>query len=118
MMDRVFAEIAAERARQDAKWGIQDHPDDRPGSWWNGQSNVAAMDRRCGEFGIPTETLAKSACDHQFAWGQGAWPDILVEEVSEAIAAAHDVAALRIELVQVAAVAVQWIEAIDRRGGA
>jgi hypothetical protein len=42
------------------------------------------------------------------------WVDILEEEVAEA-AAESDPAKLRAELVQVAAVAVAWIEAIDRR---
>lgn len=43
-----------------------------------------------------------------------AWRHILDEEVAEALAET-DPERLRAELVQVAAVAVQWIEALDRR---
>lgn len=43
------------------------------------------------------------------------WALILLEEVSEAVEAIGDATALRAELVQVAAVATAWAEAIDRR---
>ncbi|TIH26025.1 NUDIX hydrolase, partial [Subtercola vilae] len=42
------------------------------------------------------------------------WQDILLEEVFEAFAES-DTSKLRTELIQVAAVAQQWVEAIDRR---
>ncbi|HYF53037.1 MAG TPA: hypothetical protein VEA41_02135 [Salinarimonas sp.] len=42
------------------------------------------------------------------------YSQILAEEVAEALAES-DPMLLRAELVQVAAVAVQWVEAIDRR---
>ena len=45
--------------------------------------------------------------------GQCTWLHILREEVFEAFAE-DDPAKLRAELIQVAAVAVQWVEAIDR----
>lgn len=85
-MQIVLSEVAAERVRQDAKWGEQNHE--------------------------PTEYLA-----------------ILVEEVGEAAREAVEVrfglpgrhrlrhrAMLRSELIQVAAVAVAMVEAIDRYG--
>jgi len=46
---------------------------------------------------------------------QVTWRDILYEEVLEAYVET-DWSALRAELVQVAAVAVAWIEHLDRRG--
>lgn len=94
---QVLAEIAQERTRQDAKWGEQNHPD---GTGAPGSAEVADS--------------AREACDRAAEHGVAFWSLILLEEVSEAIAES-DPAALRGELVQVAAVAVNWIEAIDRR---
>jgi hypothetical protein len=117
--DEVLAEVRAERVRQDAKWGEQNHPSldralmERPGG--------CASSRMCEEYEIPDEERAKFLCNDSFRAGCGTFAHILVEEVSEAISAGVDSeAALREELVQVAAVAVGWIEAIDRRakGGA
>lgn len=71
---RIMANIAAERTRQDAKWGIRpgDHPE---------------------------------------------WFSIMFEEVFEVSKALNDrqpIDELREELIQVAAVAVAWIEGLDR----
>ena len=93
----IFAEIDAERARQDAKWGEQNHPS---------RSNEL--------HGIMSADSARSMCDARFADGRGAWADIAVEELAEAIDAPDEVAR-RAELVQLAAVVVAWIECIDRR---
>jgi len=104
----VLVEIGAERARQDARWGEQNHPDgtgpDVPVLAALGDDRPAAVLRE----------LARDHCDQEFAAGQGVFRQILTEEVFEAYAES-DPAALRAELVQVAAVAVAWIEAIDRR---
>lgn len=94
---RVLAEVADERARQDAKWGEQNHPD--------GTGSPARV--------LDAEA-ARLECKRQFAEGTGTWLDVLEEEVSEAYAEA-DPDKLRSELIQVAAVAVAWAEAIDRR---
>lgn len=96
----VLSEIAVERRRQDAKFGEQNHPD---GTGFAGTARDA--------------DLARLECKRQFAEGTGTWLDILNEEVAEAYAE-KDPAKLRAELVQVAAVAVAWIEAIDRRPAA
>ncbi|WP_344865700.1 hypothetical protein [Planomonospora alba] len=93
---RVLGEIGAERAAQDARWGIQDVPDG------TGPQGAAAAERAKGE-------TAAAAAD-----GTLTWRHILVEEVLEALAE-DDPGALRAELVQVAAVAAKWIQAIDRR---
>lgn len=90
-------ELIAERARQDAKWGPQNHPDGT-----GGPGRIHDADE------------ARAECKRQFAEGTGTWLDILDEEVAEAYAES-DPAKLRAELIQVAAVAVAWIEAIDRR---
>jgi hypothetical protein len=93
----VLAEIQAERARQDAKWGEQNHSD---GTGSTEQQKQAKDARRW--------------CQDAFGSGYGTWSDVLAEEVAEANAE-RDPAKLRAELLQVAAVAVAWISAIDRR---
>lgn len=110
----VLTEVGGERAAQDAKWGEQNHPDldqvllNRPGG--------CTPQRMAEEYEIPTASRARFLCDTKHQRGQGTWADILVEEVAEAIGTNGDTGALRTELIQVAAVAVAWVEAIDRRG--
>jgi len=96
----VVAEIQAECARQDIKWGEQNHPDGTGGAL-----RVSAA----GAAKYLTDSAARS--------GSVTWRHILIEECCEAYAETDPVK-LRAELVQVAAVAVQWVEAIDRRAGA
>jgi hypothetical protein len=71
MFDKVVELIKIERARQDAKWGVQDH--DAP--YWLG---------------------------------------ILVEEVGELAKDIIEHRGIYLELVQVAAVAVAWLENLER----
>lgn len=107
-------DTAAERTRQDAKWGEQNHPDGtgpdvRPNSF---EYAVDAMPgngdaRRLAE-------AATNETDILAAGGAVTWLDILREEYYEALAE-EDPLALRTELIQLAAVAQQWVEAIDRR---
>ncbi|SOD80061.1 hypothetical protein SAMN06272781_6848 [Streptomyces sp. 1222.2] len=93
----VLAEVQAERERQDARWGEQNHPDGT-----GALSCVLERDK------------ARQGCESAFQRGAGTWMHVLIEEVFEAFAE-EDPAKLRAELVQVAAVAVAWIAAIDRR---
>lgn len=58
--------------------------------------------------------LARAGCDQARDDNRITWRHILEEEVREAFAE-KDPALLRAELVQVAAVAVKWIDAIDRK---
>lgn len=95
--DLVLIEIAHERLAQDAKWGEQNH-DDGTG---NSDDLAAAAE-------------ARAVCQAAFAAGEGTWRHVLDEEIAEAYAE-HEPADLRAELLQVAAVAVAWVEAIDRR---
>lgn len=94
-------EIVAERIRQQDKFGEQNCADALP-------QQLAA---------IYSADVARRLCQAHFADGRGTWLDILCEEVAEAADEAFDghTKRLRAELVQVAAVAVAWIEAIDRR---
>ncbi|MGW6638503.1 hypothetical protein [Streptomyces cyaneofuscatus] len=93
----VLAEIATERAAQDAIFGQQDLPDGTGDEW------MAAM---C--------SVSRSECDSAFHRGEGTYQHVFLEEVYEALAES-DPAKLRAELVQAVAVGVKWIEAIDRR---
>lgn len=103
----VLEEVSQERGRQENKWGQQDHPDgtrddrrmlrDVTQPTWGTMSHAAR---------IVTNTAAED--------GSLEWLDVLFEEVAEAFAES-DPARLRAELIQVAAVAVAWVEAIDRR---
>ncbi|NBE80329.1 hypothetical protein GVV04_04855 [Micromonospora sp. NEAU-HG-1] len=91
-------EIARERSRQDVQWGEQNHPDGTEESRWDKEAAVRA----------------RALCQHLAARGELTWTAILSEEIAEAYAET-DPAKLREELIQVAAVAVAWVEAIDRR---
>lgn len=119
-LSRVEREIRDERARQDAKWGEQNHPANDPhdigmvvrneyafrAQRWK-EINAHRAEYGCGQTQPPTE----GSCT--------AWDGVLLEEVYEALAE-DDPAKLRTELIQTAAVVVAWIEAIDRcqNGGA
>jgi len=94
---RVLLELHKERDRQDSKWGEQNHPD--------------GTGQKCDESNASNRRIE---CDRAAADGTVTFRHILAEEVAEAFAET-DAARLRAELVQVAAVAVMWIEALDRR---
>lgn len=107
---RVLEEVSHERMLQDRKWGEQNHPDgtgdDRllpylPATF-DGRATMGTLAYKARNW---CQELAKQdACTYAA---------ILLEEVGEALAEEHP-AALRAELIQVAAVAVAWAEKIDR----
>ena len=94
---RVLSEVQAERAAQDVTWGVQNHPDGT-----GGRGRVASAN------------AARIACQSSAERGEVTFLDILAEEVAEAFAETGP-ELLRAELIQVAAVCVAWVEAIDRR---
>lgn len=120
----VLAAVLAERRRQDAKWGEQNHPDAHPdilgrltdgaGEWWGEPAEVA---RRLSEYyEIPVASRARCNCRHEADHHGPTWVGIAIEEMAEVLeAAVSDPATLRAEWVQLAAVAVAAVEAIDRR---
>lgn len=111
-------EVAQERSRQDARWGMQDHPDG------TGKKSVplnrivhnGPISERSGSnhFAFGLSLMAKQATDRAAKEGMVSWADILLEEVFEAMAEEDPVKLVQ-ELTQVAAVAVAWVEAIERR---
>ncbi len=100
-IERIAAEIAAERRRQVTRWGRQDHPSVGP-------AGTAPF--------VPVVERWKAVNDARMESGAHSWDAILLEEVFEALVES-DLARRRAELVQVAAVAAAEIESIDRRAG-
>jgi hypothetical protein len=102
-----FAEdVDAERQAQLAKWGEQRHPDGtgpRTASW----GALLHADEAAA--------AARNRCQRAAGRGDLTWRHVLNEEVAEAFAES-DPAALRAELVQVAAVCAAWISDLDQRG--
>lgn len=96
-LDRVLGDITAEREAQHTLWGVQHHIPDGTGPQWTSLADQARRE-----------------CEHASKTGRLSWRHLLVEEVAEALAE-DEPARLRRELVQVAAVAVQWIQALDHR---
>lgn len=94
-----LVEAGAEMSRQVAKWGQQDHP----------SFTLQTLN-------TPDSELAKLVCDNKSRFGCVSWTDIFLEEVYEAVdeAKAGNLDKLRTELIQCAAVALSWVESIDR----
>lgn len=112
---RAVLDVLAERTRQDAKWGEQNHPDGDPVLL--GREGGVTPRRLAEEHGISTGAQARRHCQIAASRGQVSWLDILAEEIGEANdeVALGNTAALRDELVQSAAVLVAWDGAIHRR---
>ena len=94
--NHVLELVLAERQAQQDKWGEQNHPD--------GTQNAFAY----------LADNAKEVTDREAQRGTLTWAQILLEEFWEAMSET-DPEKLQVELVQVAAVAVAWVEAIRRR---
>lgn len=96
---KLYAEIDCERRRQDAKWGEQNHPMNTDTHHW---------------IYVSLAKDAKKSCEVAAKEGSLTWFDILFEEFCE-VFAERSLEKQREELIQVAAVAVQMIEYIDRK---
>lgn len=100
-LNAALQQVRDERQRQDAKFPNQTNvPDGTGGLYRRNSSN-----------------RYRKMCDLAFQEGVGSFRDILLEEVYEALAEEPGSAALEAELIQVAAVAVKWVEDIRRRSG-
>mgnify|MGYP001614295790 CR=1 FL=1 len=100
--EAVLGEVHAERVRQDAKWDEQNHPNG------TGEGRLSDLTYR-----NTTAHAAKGLVDGMAKSGRLTYAAILYEEFAEAMEEV-DPTRLRAELVQVAAVAVAWVEKIDR----
>ena len=110
---RVLRDVQDERTRQNEKWNEQNHTDGTGGEEWSWAAILDLVENRSVDNDAAA-AAAKRETDAKAQRGMVTWADILLEEVAEAFAE-NDPAHLRAELVQVAAVAAQWVEAIDRR---
>lgn len=98
---RILMEVAAERTAQDQKF-IDHVPFNFPNG--TGTSPLYAE----------SANIAKKQCKVAFEEDRGTWRHLMIEETCEAFAES-DPDKLRTELIQVAAVAVAWIECLDRK---
>lgn len=97
-----LSHFSFERRRQDRKWGSLEKQIDVPNG--TGITEMQTSDR----------DFAQMVCDDAFEAGEGTWADVLREEVMEALAES-DPKRLRVELIEVGAVACKWVEILDRR---
>lgn len=120
-----LADVFIERLRQLAEWGVQSHPslDSALAQRVQTLRDAGYPDRYAvgmvvRHHAMPRADDARDLCELRVRTGHVSWVDILVAEVAEAIEAAvlhGEGDELRAEVVQVAAVAVAWLEAIDAR---
>ena len=120
-----LADVFIERLRQLAEWGVQSYPSldsalvQRVQTLRDaGYPDRYAVGMVVRHHAMPRADDARDLCELRARTGHVSWVDILVEEVAEAIEAATlhgEGDELRAEVVQVAAVAVAWLEAIDAR---
>ncbi|MFI9200197.1 hypothetical protein [Streptomyces sp. NPDC053048] len=118
-LGRIAAEIDAERVRQDAHFGEQNHPDIDPRDigvvtqhYYASRADIWKDVNK--ERATPAVTPGRCTQHPDTPHTHTAWDGVLLEEVYEALAEGNP-EKLRAELVQVAAVACAWIAAIDRR---
>lgn len=92
----IMSQIFDERLRQELKFGVQDHPDG------TSEKHRELSDKK------------REANQKAFREGNPTFAKIATEEFFE-VMAEEDPVKLRNELIQLAAVCVQWAQAIDRR---
>ena len=101
----ILAEVVDERVRQDAKWGEQNHPNGTgPYVVWTLGGRITAQ---------VMAARARDMCQEAARRGECTWLLIALEEMAEAFAE-DDPYRVRQEVLQLVAVGVSWIEAIDR----
>jgi hypothetical protein len=97
---RVSHDALEEVSRNLKRWGIQKHPDVYAGG--------------ATQYGLPHSDECREACERAADEGCITWAHILVEEVAEALDTKSP-AELRAELIQVIAVAMDWVRDLDQR---
>ena len=106
----VLAEVRAERGRQFDRYGTNEGLEDGTGTasrWLAPVSDKPA---------VSVERLFREDYEaHEKATGAPTWMHLIREEVAE-VFVENDPSRLREELLQVAALAVSWVEKIDARG--
>jgi hypothetical protein len=110
VMSFAFEDVSDELARQRVLWGVQDHPSFYP----EAEAFIGDPELLARAHGIVSESAARDILESAVARGQCAWAGILIEEVAELFGTEGDLSALREELIQVAAVALSWVDCLDR----
>ena len=110
----VLIEVLHERGHQTAKHGEQNHLPDGTGPDLDLAVAFVAGRITAEHLAEWAKARTKAASQNEGGDGSITFEHILTEEWAEALAES-DPAKLRAELIQVAAVAVQWVEAIDHR---
>lgn len=100
--EQIYQEIEEERQKQIRMWGDQDLP--MVTRSWDFDKAASIRESR------------KQSCDQAYEFGRLTWYHVLQEEIAEVFAEV-DPDKQRAELVQVAAVAIQAIENLDRKAG-
>ena len=113
---KVLHEFAAERVRQDAKWGEQNHPSvPYMGLGSVSESGGVRLLPLVEVLPIPTAEFCRALVELASRCGAVTFAAIALEEFAEAADVGDDDKACRAELVQLGAVVAAWVEAIDRR---
>lgn len=100
--ESILRDVDNQLHAQIAKWGVQDHPSGT--REWDDYAELV--------------TMAQDACEEARVEDRLTWAHILDEEIAEALAEPEGSEALRTELIQVAAVAIAWVENLDRGNNA
>lgn len=121
---RAVLDVMLERERQTKKHGVQTHLPDGTGpagfvlgglhEHVHGDSDLDLYDNDA--LAEAAKRRCRAASENEGGDGSITFEHILTEEWAEAVAE-EDPVALRAELVQLAAVAVQWIEKLDEEAG-
>lgn len=105
----VLEEVKAERARQFRRYGTNDDLQDGTGPF------TRWLKPFTGAPALQVERQLRSEYeDYEETYGAPTWARLVREEIAEAFAES-DLVRLRAELVQVAALAVSWVETLDTR---
>ena len=85
---QALADVSAERDRQEARWGEQNHPTVAPHLRDDADGTVSSRVSRCYE--VPMSSSARAALEYHVAHDTVTYGDILIEEVAEALEAAAE----------------------------
>ena len=102
----VVSDVLVERATMLSRWGDPSYPSVAGLSY--------SVEARVGLYDLPTPEKARAETEGLRGSGDLDWATISVQSLSDAVSAS-DETARRIEVVQLAAVALAWVEDIDRQ---
>lgn len=108
----IFEEAFTEISKAEEKHGNQDHLPSLDQTLLKRKGSCSSQ-RMCDEYNIAAEYTAKNNCNVAFKRGELTHAHILIEEISEAVCCLEDEKEMRKELIQVIAMATNWILSID-----